>query len=159
MTRFVRCNIWMATMLCLSPVSDAAQAGSKWEYITQKEGIIVSSRQVKGRDFPTFRGVGVVEADIYAVLAVLSDVNRHKQWIDRCSESYLLRKVSETERLVYARTDAPWPASDRDAVYHSTVTADWKAGVVSVVFRAVRSKLKPPVSGVVRMTRLRGHSG
>ncbi len=134
-----------------------AAAAPRWEHVTTEEGIRVTSREVRGRDFPTFRGRGVVNENLYQVLAVLRDTRRHTKWMAGCMEARLLKKINEYEYIVYSRTDAPWPVSDRDAVFRSKTTVDRKKMVVNVRFWAVHSKRKPPVDGVVRMTRLRGH--
>jgi hypothetical protein len=147
-------------LLCLAASLAPARAGAQdpgWTNIAREDGIAVSMREEPGRDFPTFRGVGVVDGSIFDVLAVLSDIERHHTWMDRCVEARLLRKASETEYIVYSRTDAPWPIADRDAVFHSRAHVDTRRQVVEVRFWAEVSPLKGPVPGVVRMTRLRGY--
>jgi hypothetical protein len=137
--------------------SGAAVAKPGWQHVAHEDGITVSMREVPGRGFPTFRGRGIIYASMYQVLAVMSDFKRHTEWMERCIEARKLRKINEREYIVYARTDVPWPLSDRDAVYHSKVHIDLKRYVVDIRFWAERSKLMPPVDGVVRMTDLRGH--
>jgi len=136
----------------------AGRAGADdWKLVASQDGVVVTAREVPGRGFPTFRGLGLVEANLYQVLAVLSDVPRHAEWMLRCADARQLRKISEVEYVVYSRTRAPWPVSDRDAVYHSNVHVDLKQLVVDVRFRAVKSALMPPRKGVVRMENLQGH--
>ncbi len=147
----------LVVALALLITTGTAQAAPKWKWIARKHGIAVAEREVPGRGFPTFRGVGVVKASIFQLLGVLSDTKRHTQWMERCAEARMLRKISEKEYIVYSRTDVPWPVSDRDAVYHSTVHVDRKRFIVDIRFRAVVSPLKGKVKGVVRMTKLRGH--
>lgn len=141
--------------LLLGGAGVAAKKGG-WEYVLHDAGIVVHQKQQPGRDFPTFRGVGVVEENIFQVLAVLRDVGRHGQWMERSKNTHMIRKTDEFHYTVYGRTDAPWPVSDRDAVFRSSAKVEYDKKRVTVRFWAVRSKLKPPVSGVVRMTRLRG---
>jgi hypothetical protein len=134
-----------------------AHGGEVWEHVTNADGIAVTARDVPGRGFPTFRAVGTIDANLYDVLGVLSDVGRHKEWMQRCAEARLLRKMGETEYIVYSRTDAPWPVADRDAVFHSKVYWDTNKHVIDVRFWAERSPLMGEVKGVVRMYNLRGH--
>jgi len=145
------------TLLVAIFAASTAVAAPGWKRVLSEEGITVTSREVPGRGFPTFRGVGVVQANIFDVLAVLSDIKRHTEWMDRCAEARLLRKINEREYIVYTRTDVPWPISDRDSVNRSKVDVDLARREVNVRFWAVRSGLVGPVSGVVRMDRLRGH--
>jgi len=145
-----------AALILFTLLAQPAQAAPGWKHLTTEDGIRVTSRDVPGRGFPTFRGRGMVNENIYQVLAVLRDVPRHTEWMAACVDSRLLKKLGEYEYVVYTRTAAPWPVSDRDAVFHSKTTVDRKNLVVTVKFWAVRSKRKGPVDGVVRMTRLRG---
>ena len=128
-----------------------------WTLVTTEDGIEVTAREVPGRGFPTFRGVGVIYSDIYQVLAVMADTRRHCEWMDRCAAAKQLRKISEREYIVYSRTDVPWPIADRDAVFHSVALVDVKRRNVEIRFTAVTHPSMPPVDGVVRMTDLRGH--
>lgn len=145
------------TALLLTVLTTApAAAAPKWEHVTTEDGIRVTSREVKGRDFPTFRGRGMVNANIYQVMAVLRDTKRHTEWMASCIDARMIEKINEYEYVVYSRTKAPWPVSDRDAVFKSKTTVDREKLIVTVKFWAVRSKRKRPVDGVVRMTRLRG---
>lgn len=150
--RFIAVLLWSIPSL-----PTLAQAGSGWEQVASEEGITVYSKQAPGRGFPTFRGVGLVGADIFQVMAVLSDIERYPQWADRCMEARLLEKKSEFERILYNRTDSPWPVEDRDAVFHSVAHVDLKKMVVNIRFQAVRSERMRPIAGVVRMNWLRGH--
>jgi hypothetical protein len=150
--------LWLTRPLLALLLLAAPQAAAQdWRHITSEDGIAVTAREVPGRGFPTFRGTGTIDASLWEVLAVLSDVSRHKEWMFRCAEARQLRKISEMEYIVYSRTDAPWPVSDRDAVFHSTVHPSLKDLTIDVRFEAVQSPLMGPVKGVVRMTKLRGH--
>lgn len=134
-----------------------AAAEPAWERVISADGIDVTMREVPGRGFPTYRGVGVIESNFWDVLAVISDVPRHKEWNAHTADARMLQKRSDFEYIVYSRTDVPWPLDDRDAVFHSTVHVNRKRGIIDVRFEAMESPLMPPVKGVVRMTKLRGH--
>lgn len=153
--RPARAGLLLALLLPVLPAP--ALAGGAWVKVASEDGVTVWKQEKGAGGFPTFRGVGLVKANIFQVMAVLSDVDRHTQWMEACIDARMLRQISEYERIVYSRTDAPWPVSDRDAVFYSKAHVDMKRKVVDVRFKAVRSRLKPPVDGVVRMHWLRGH--
>lgn len=153
----MRAVVFGPLIIILLLAASPAAGAPKWKKILREDGISVSTREVQGRGFPTFRGVGVVHGNIFEVLAVLSDIKRYTEWQDSCVEAKLLRKINEREYVVYSRTDAPWPVSDRDAVNRSKVHVDLKRRIINVKFRAIRTPLKGAVSGVVRMNKLRGH--
>jgi hypothetical protein len=133
------------------------EAKGGWQRIVKEDGITVSTKDVPGRGFPTFRGVGLIYANIFDVMAVLSDIKRYPEWVENCKTARLLKKYNELERVIYQRTDAPWPISDRDSVNRSRVVVDLKRKTVNIKFWAVKSRAMPKVDGVVRMEDLRGH--
>jgi hypothetical protein len=141
----------------LLTLDSTALADPQWNLIAQEKGITVLERETPGRGFPTFRGTGTVDANLYHVLAVLSDFTRHTEWMHACKTSRVIKKVSEKLRIIYMRIDSPWPISDRDAVYHTESVLDRRNLSVNIEFKAIKSKLKGRVSGVVRMDNLKGH--
>lgn len=144
----------LALALVLGPAPAAAQ---KWEVVTREEGITITKRELPGRSFPIFRGVGDVDATIWEAMAILYDVPRYVDWQTNCTQAKVLKKVGEMEQFVYTRTYAPWPVADRDAVYHATVKVEFKPKfVVEVRFESARHEAAPPVKGVVRMDNTRG---
>jgi hypothetical protein len=143
----------LSILIIATPVDAAA---ARWKWVTDVDGIRVTMRD-NGRSFPTFRGAGVVDTHLFQVLAVISDVSRHTEWIYHCKSARLLRKIDEENRVVYGRTAAPWPVADRDAVFRSRAFANVKKREVLVKFWAVKSSRMRKVPGVVRMVRLRGH--
>lgn len=152
-------HVWLSLALVLSLVG-FARANSRWRRIANEEGITVMEREVPGRGFPTFRGIGTIHASIYDVIAVISDIKRHTEWMQSLIASQLLEQVTEGQRIIYMRINSPWPVSDRDAVYRSetkVIRKNDEIDEVNITFRAVRSKLKVHVDGVVRMENLRGH--
>jgi ribosome-associated toxin RatA of RatAB toxin-antitoxin module len=132
-------------------------ASDEWRHLTTKDGIEVSEREVPGRAFPIFRGVGTIEANLYDVFAVISDVDRYTEWMHKCVDAREVRGESETVRYAYNRTSAPWPVSDRDVVLRSETIIIEPGGKVHVRFASVEEESVGPVKGVVRMRRLEGH--
>lgn len=152
------CRRGLAGLLVIAALALPGTArASSWQHVVTEDGITVTSREVPGRDFPTFRGVGVVHGSIYEVLAVLKDIGRYSEWMERAKNGRLLKQINELEYVVYGCTDAPWPVSDRDAVYQSKTIVDLPKMTVTVNFWAVKSKVMPPQDGIVRMEKLRGH--
>lgn len=153
----LRAQFAILTLLSVTGVSAALQAKPKWEHVTSKDGITVTMRDVPGRGFPTFRGVATINAYIFDVVAVISDIKRHTEWMEQCTDARLLKQKNEFVYVVYSRTNAPWPVSDRDAVYYSEAKVNPKRYEVKIHFRAVKSPLMGKVGGVVRMEKLRGY--
>jgi len=93
------------------------------------------------------------------VLAVLSDQPRFPEWMERCAEARILAHPNELEYVTYSLTDAPWPVSDRDAVYRVRATVTPSQKLVMVRFQAVKDQRVPPRKGVVRLDTLQGYYG
>ncbi len=127
-----------------------------WEVIKKDEGITVSKKEVDGKDLPIFRGTGVVDASLYEILAVLNDTPRNTDWMHNCHTATLLKQVDEVTRVIYNRTDAPWPVSDRDVVLRSKATWNVEKRTVMVRFKSIQSPLMGEVADVVRMPQLEG---
>jgi hypothetical protein len=144
--------------VCIMTVSMIAQAGMAggWEELTRDKGVVVTQKVVDGLDLPIIRGVGIVRANIYDVLAVLNDFDRGEEWMHDTEESKILKRSSELELLTYIRVDTPIPLDDRDVVVSAKITPDYDKKTVRISFKAVRSPLQGKVGGVVRMPMLKG---
>jgi hypothetical protein len=129
----------------------------KWKVVTDEEGVVVSQKAVPGRSLPIFKGVTVIDADVFEILGVLQDVEKNPEWMHSCVGAKRLKKFSDTEFLVYNRSGAPWPISDRDVVVRSKANIDRSNQVLTITMRSTESNLMPPISNAVRMPRLNGH--
>ena len=127
-----------------------------WEVIAEREGIIVSRRQVEGRAFPQLRAVGELPGTPYEILAVLLDVPAHVKWLPDCIESKTLRHVDAWRYIIYTRTDAPWPVSDRESVIENEVIFLEPPRKVKVTFEALPAPEVARARGTVRMKSVNG---
>ena len=137
--------------------AEAVEADGKWHQEFTEDGITVSMMMEEGRSLPAFRGVGVVDSNLFEILAVLDDNKRHTDWMANCIEDKVIKQVNEFDRIMYNRTDSPWPVSDRDVVLYATVSADVEKREVISSFKSTTHPSMPPVDGVVRMPRLKGY--
>ena len=140
-----------------SAAHEATPVEAGWTRVTEEDGIVVTSRPSERSPLPIFRGVGRVEAPLLEVLAVVTDAERHHEWIFSCSASALVAQTSDSSGIVYNRTAAPWPVPDRDVVLDSRVELVDGEREVIVRFSATEHPDRPPTEGVVRMTYLQGH--
>ena len=139
---------WVSLVfLSISVLAQLAWADG-WEKLTEDDGVVVSRKAVPGRSLPIFRGIVTYKESIYDVLAVLDDVALRTKWVHRCIESKMLKKVSDFSRIIYNRTDAPWPVSDRDVVVQSKAIVDPK---LQPGISFTLENYRPKRSGVVRI--------
>ena len=127
-----------------------------WKQVLTDQGIAVWNRYEPGRDLPVFKGIGNIDAGLFECLAVLDDTPRFVEWQYNCVGARVLRQLNEFDRIVYNRTDAPWPVSDRDVVLQGAIEANLARKEVISRFGSINSSLQPVIDGVVRMPRLRG---
>ena len=128
-----------------------------WQQIKQADGITVYRHVVEGSPLKEFRGRGTIDAPVAAILAVFNDVPHATEWMDSCNGSHAVADLSDSEKVVYNRTHAPWPVADRDAVLHNVARFDAAERRVELDFWSVEDAKEPPQKGVVRMPYLRGH--
>lgn len=145
----------LLTSLFLSlPAPAGADPG--WQQDANEKGVVVTTRTEAGRSLPIFRGVGVVDAGAYDVLAVLDDISKFPEWMSDCAGARVVKQINEFERIEYNRTHAPWPVADRDAAIRSWIEGSASKGDIWARFQAVDAPSAGPVDGVVRMPRLAG---
>lgn len=145
----------LATSLAMPQEVRAGEDG--WEVIKREDGIVVTRKYIPGYTLPVIRGVGIVKANIYDILAVLNDVGSNCKWMADCHTSKLLKKNNDYDLVVYNRTATPWPLDDRDVVVSAKIEVNNDAKTVKISFESIDYKAKGPVSGVVRMPILKGH--
>ena len=145
--------IVLTLVLAWSTTSQAAQ----WEFLKQKEGIVVSAKDSKLGNLPVFRGVGQIKASIPEILAVMQDAPGATKWMHKCLENRPLEIQNVYDRIVYNRTDSPWPVWDRDVVVQTRGRIDIARKRIVIEMKSIEDPRKPAVDGVVRIPRLAGH--
>lgn len=148
-TTFAQLRGLVLVGLALTTLPPTAARG--WERTASEKGVQVYTRPGPGGNLPEFKGVTQMDASVWEVLAILDDIDRACEWTERCSASRELKKFSTTHRIFYNRTGAPWPFTDRDVVLDGRVSGLETGQDVVVDFRSIRTDLRPPVDGVVRM--------
>lgn len=144
-------------LLALGVAQSFPSQASNWEVISEREGITVSRRAVQGRAFPQLRAVGEVPGTPYEILAVLLDVPAHVKWLPDCIESRTLSRLDAWRYIIYTRTDAPWPVSDRESVIENEVIFLDPPRKVKVTFEAVPAPEVARARGTVRMKAVNGY--
>ena len=130
---------------------------AQWEFLKQKEGIVVSARESKLGNLPVFRGVGQIRATIPEILAVMQDAPGAVNWMHKCLENRPLEIQNVYDRIVYNRTDSPWPVWDRDVVVQTRGRIDLARKRIVIEMNSIQDPRQPEVEGVVRIPRLAGH--
>ena len=149
--------VGVISFLLLAFVAAPTASAAQWEFLKQKEGIVVSARESKLGNLPVFRGVGQIRASIPEVLAVMQDAPGAKNWMHKCLENRPIEIQNVYDRIVYNRTDSPWPVWDRDVVVQTRGRIDIARKRILIEMKSISDPRQPEVEGVVRIPRLAGH--
>lgn len=149
-------RLFSLLVLVLSGAAIADSGETKWEFLAEKDGIHVWSRETPGSDMPAFRGQAFIKGNIDDILKTMLDWKHHTEWMYGCEESTMLKELGADHAIMYNRVGAPWPVWDRDVIADTIIerSADKKALTVS--FKNIESKLKPVPKKVIRLPRLVG---
>ncbi len=126
-----------------APGVGLADDGAGWEMLRNDAGIQVSRKVVAGSPFVAFRGEGDVDAPLLAVADVLVDVPHETEWMDSVREARILRKVSDTEYVMYSHLGTPPTMTDRDLVADVQVTVDEARRSLTVEMHSVDDPAAP----------------
>ncbi len=129
-------------LLALCGAAGAAETAKDWEPIADVDGVKAWRREMPGTHVLAFKGQGLVEAPPLKVAAVLMDVSRKLEWVDRIREARLVRQVSPLERIEYNHSHVPWPLADRDFVFHAQADVE-PGGVIVFKLKSVDEPSEP----------------
>jgi hypothetical protein len=115
--------VTLAAAIVVALATPAVHADGGWEVLRVETGVQVARKVVPGSPFVAFRGEGDVAAPLLAVANVLVDVSHDNQWMDSIREVRILRKISDSDYVMYSHIGTPPLVTDRDFVYtvHLTI--------------------------------------
>ncbi|MEM9983999.1 MAG: START domain-containing protein [Bacteroidota bacterium] len=96
-------------------------SAQNWQLEKDERSIQVYTLVRPGEPLKAFRAVTQVQATPEQVLAIITNADQGHQWMDRCVESKLLKRLSDQSYLTYTRIETPWPLEDRDLVVEMTI--------------------------------------
>lgn len=144
-------NSLTVLLLMFACLSQLVSAQEEWELRKDDEGIQVYTRDVEGSPYDAVKATTVVEnVRLSAMVALVEDTDACADWVDRCAESYLHQRISETEAQVYTHTNLPFPVKDRDMLATMKWTQDPSTLEVTMESEAANGVLDE-VRGRVRL--------
>jgi hypothetical protein len=100
-----------------------------WEFEKEKDGISVYTRDEPGTAIKALKMTGIIEGpSLSAFAALFEDLENLDNWAYSNYDSRLLEQVSPTEIIYYAKSDFPWPLSNRDFVLRNWYGQDSTTG-------------------------------
>ncbi|MEQ1747374.1 MAG: START domain-containing protein [Saprospiraceae bacterium] len=125
--------------------------GSGWIFKKEKSGIKVYYR--KTSDIHEMKLATTLEASLSGVAQMLDEVPYFTKWGYKISEARLVKRISPSEMIYYARVDFPWPLNDRDLVLHTKLVQDPENRIITATSTAEPIHV-PEVDGIIRMKKV-----
>lgn len=122
----------------------------EWQLRKSESGIVVYSRDVEGSNFKELKSIFEIKTSLSSVVALLKDFDSYPQWVYRCGESKLLKKISYKESIHYQTVVAPWPVDNRDFIVRVFLNQDTVSGKIVQTGQCLPNYL-PPMKDHVRI--------
>lgn len=100
------------------------QTGNEWIYEQEKKGIKIFTKKSKWGNLRDSRAVMQVASTPEEMLKLLTDFEHYSTWMNRCSKSRLVARLSDNEFIAHMHFSSPWPVKDRDCVVRVKVNKD-----------------------------------
>lgn len=136
------------TLTTLSAQSHDPAETDGWVLKKEKSGMKIYYR--KTSDVHELKLATTLNASLSGVAQILDEVQYFPKWGYKISETRLVKRISPTEMIYYARVDFPWPLSDRDLVLHTKLHQDPEHRTITSTSVAESGHV-PEYKGVVRM--------
>lgn len=126
----------MMSFLVLPSIGFGQQPCGEWRQIRSCDGIIGYERKNPRSPINEVKAIGVVEAPLAVLEAVVRDVPAEEQWMFMCSKAYKIDppNLPSTADSYYSffRQGLPWPVSDRYAVVRHELSLDKASGILTL---------------------------
>ncbi|MDQ3235842.1 MAG: hypothetical protein M3Q07_28875 [Pseudobdellovibrionaceae bacterium] len=126
-----------------------------WKRLYEEEGIVAYRAEGSSR-YSRYKADGVIEGNLYEVLAVMNDIPRRLEWVDNLKTIRLVAEEKEKLLRVHSVLDLPWPLTDRESLVDVAVSIDYGTQVVQLEFAAVTDPAVPIQKGLVRVPHTQG---
>jgi len=112
----------------------------KWNFIKERKGFKIYSREMPGSDILGFKVEGNIDAPILDVMATLRDVQLATEWQPDLKEKVTIKEIGDDEAITYSRVDMPWPLDDRDYVIHNKLLVHKEKKLLYVISKSTDVK-------------------
>ncbi len=135
-------------LLQMSALTAGAQS---WNFIKEKEGFRLYTRQEANSSFKSFRGEAEIRADMDKVSSLIGNIKNLDWWGDDVHDITVLAFEKDRHIRYYFVYDVPWPFTDRDLVADVTISEDSATGIRTVYSHPLPDVV-PEKHGLIRVT-------
>ncbi|MBN1472475.1 MAG: hypothetical protein JW925_11895 [Syntrophaceae bacterium] len=136
----------LVILIIMTGIALSWAADGGWKKIGESEGIVGYTRPTTKSSVVEIKAVGIVDAPLAVVEAVMRDISAMPQYVYLCKEAFLMNTLDMKSGgdviTFYSLTDLPFPISDRDVVSSSEWTIDKMTGIVYCHAEGVKTTLK-----------------
>lgn len=133
-----------------------AYAQENWELKENKDHIQVFTKDVEDSKIKQYRAITLVNQSIEKVVNTILDAENIKDWNYKTTESYLIKKDTDSIHYIYMYNDLPWPVLNRDFISKLTVNKISETAI-KINIEPGENSLVPEKDGVIRMTEFKGY--
>lgn len=147
--------LWLGgiILLFLSSAKPASEGKNEvWRLRKEKNGIKVFTIANHETGFDKLKAECFMPYTLSELLSVITDVKNHPDWVYNAVETRAIKINSDFDFYYYGVTWAPWPASDRDMIFHVKVAQNPSTKIIDIDVHGVPEML-PEVEGKVRVPR------
>lgn len=108
-----------------------------WEMVRDEDGIQVYLKEFWADDIKSFKGIIHINSSVDSLLAVIVDVDACTDWVHRCKNPLLLFRKSFSESYHYQVHQLPFPAHNREFIFHSRISRSPQTGEVRIQMEAI----------------------
>lgn len=140
----IRGLAWVCLISALAASARAelpAENDNAWTLRKEDGQIRVYTIDQPGSSFKAFKAVGVIDAPIENLMAVMINPGSCVEWVYNCTESRALGEGAFHDRYAYSVNDMPWPVTDRDYVLRIRTRGNQSSGEVVMDLNATPNKL------------------
>ena len=116
----MRLSIACIVLLVIFPLASQGQAG--WKLKREKNGISIHVREHADSPLKEYKARAVIAHPIQQVSDFLSDLERHPEWVFRCTGLTIIEGQGEQKVRYHTTYDIPWPMKDRDLTVEAVIT-------------------------------------
>ena len=141
-------SLYLPFLVLFLPMMGMAQPNC--ELKKEKDNIKIYACRVEGSALNDILVEFEVNSTIEKYIPIVLDVSHYNEWRYREFNHKLLKKISDSELIYYARVNAPFPLNDRDLVLHLKINQDSLPKILTVTIESMPDYI-PPVEDVVRV--------
>jgi hypothetical protein len=120
-----------------------------WKKIKEKNDISIYVAKSDNSAIIKVKTTTIINASVTAIQKILENHQQRILWVPYLKRSKALLSVSATEQIEYAHFIAPWPASDRDFIYRTTLLT-LNEDTISYSMKSEASSLLPEFNSIIR---------